>query len=216
MRPNTAHGMPSRAAISTPSISWSLSTTRSDGRANPAISVASSTPRIAFAGANTAPSLASAANTGTASSDVLLQSTTRSPYCTPRSASTCACAFAAALSSANVSERSPIAAATRVGTARAPARKMSPIRRSGTVSWSVEVLETLLVDEVLVLRVLLDVRRDERAQRHHRVSTGTRGVERALRELRSEPTAFVGRVDLGVAEDQASASTRVVGEPREL
>jgi len=49
-----------------------------DGRAKLTISTASSTPSSALAGAKTAPSFAAAANTGMASSVVLLHSTTRS------------------------------------------------------------------------------------------------------------------------------------------
>ncbi len=88
--------------------------------------VASSRPSPAPMGANTAPVLASAANSGTRSRVVELHTTTRSPRRTPRPARTRATRLAASSTSAKVTVRSPRAAAARWGTARAALEKMSP------------------------------------------------------------------------------------------
>ena len=114
-----------------PACSSSASSSR--GRAYPTTVAASSAPRRAFTGANTAPSFASAKKIVSASSEVSPHHATRSPCPTPMPASACPARLARSSSSANVTEPpESCVAATRRGVERAACRSTFPISSATT------------------------------------------------------------------------------------
>ena len=83
-------------------------------------------------------------------------------------------------------------------------------------SVAVDGSEQRVVDEVGVLGVPLDVRPDERAQRHDRALGGSLGVEGRGDERRADALALAIFVDLGVHEDRPAAPADVTGESDHL
>ena len=76
--------------------------------------------------------------------------------------------------------------------------------------------QRLGVDQVRVLGVAVDERRDERAQRHDRRALRPGGVQRAPGEDRPEALPTPRGVHLGVHDDDPAAPTGVLGEPHDL
>jgi hypothetical protein len=76
--------------------------------------------------------------------------------------------------------------------------------------------EHLRVDDVGVLPVPLEVAADERAQRHHELTTLALGVEGAADEGRADAGALVAELHLGVHEVRPPAAAHVADVPDEL
>ena len=108
----------------------SVSVTTRSGRQVSKMAPDSSAPSRPFTGMKTAPILARAANSGTASSVVADHRATRDRRPIPSVARALASWSARASRAPNVRERSPRAAAVRSGTALAALLKTSPMRRS--------------------------------------------------------------------------------------
>lgn len=97
-----------------------------------------------------------------------------------------------------------------------PAGLSARSQPGGLATSVAEVLHQVVVDQVGVLRVALDVARDEGAERDHRLARLARRVERSAREGRAQALALVGGVDLGVDEDDPPAAPLVLGEAGHL
>src|SRR5258708_5275269 len=73
-----------------------------------------------------------------------------------------------------------------------------------------------MVDEVVVLRMLRDVGRDEGAQRHYHIAGASSAVKRAGGKRGRETAATKRRIDLSVLENQQTASPDVPRHTSEL
>lgn len=89
---------------------------------------------------------------------------------------------------------------------------LDPRSRRGLV----EPCEQLLVDELLLLGMPRDVRRDEWAQRHHWLPGAPSARQRTSRKLRAKALPLVALVDFGVDEEDAPTSPHVPGETSKL
>src|SRR5207247_2558994 len=162
-------GMPRSAAPS----AWAASTMTSDGRISLMTSAASDGESSPLTGAKTAPSLASATNTGARSRSVLLHTATRSPGETPRARATW---LDRPSSAPKVRERSPWTMASRSGTPRAAFRTTSPTRSGCFI-------------RTVILYFQISVSRPDLTE-----AIASRAIERTVAERRAEYVQEIQRI----------------------